>query len=113
MNAIDVFGDSHSNSDQWYKTNIMYFEINRSTMLAGSFSGSPLTIKFGIKYYEQYSSSTDYGKEIIACTSQYFDSCNAVTDISGTPTLSYTPYYVTGIPTLYPGKKHKVLFHLI
>ena len=109
VNAIDVFGDSHSNSDQWYKTNIMYFEINRSTMLAGSFSGSPLTIKFGIKYYEQYSSSTDYGKEIIACTSQYFDSCNAVTAISGTPTVSYTPYYVTGIPTLYPGKTQSII----
>ena len=113
VNAVDVFGDTHSNSDQWYKTNIMYFEINRTEMLADTagygFSGSPITIKFGIKYYDQNSSTTSWGADITACTSQYFDSCNAVTAISGTPTVSYTPYYVTGIPTLYPGKTQSII----
>jgi hypothetical protein len=113
VNAIDVFGDTHNNSDQWYKTNIMYFEINRTEMLADTggygFSGSPITIKFGIKYYDQNSSTTSWGADITACTSQYFGTCNVVTAISGTPTVSYTPYKITGIPTLYPGKTQTII----
>jgi len=113
VNAVDVFGDTHNNSDQWYKTNIMYFEINRTEMLADTgaygFSGSPITIKFGIKYYDQNSSTTSWGADITACTSQYFGTCNVVTAISGTPTVSYTPYKITGIPTLYPGKTQTII----
>ena len=43
------------------------------------------------------------------CTNQHFDEVNSASSISGTPTVSYTPYKVTGIPTLYPGKTQTII----
>tara|TARA_B000000475_G_C15989621_1_gene444525 strand:- start:109 stop:1881 length:1773 start_codon:yes stop_codon:yes gene_type:complete len=101
----DLFSSGHNNTGQWFKTDSFYWALDR-TVLGNNHSGSAKTISFHFYYIPASGSNTVIQNTV--CTNQYFDKVNSASSISGTPTVAYTPYYVTGIPTLYPGKTQTV-----
>ena len=108
LNKIeDLFTSGYNNTGQWFKTDSFYWALNRTPLM--DHSGEAKTIRFGFYYYDGATTAIPPGVLYnTVCTDQHFDKVNSASDISGTPTVSYTPYYVTGIPTLYPGKTQTV-----
>ena len=105
--VTDLFPSGHNNTGQWYKTSSFKYEFS----VGGSYvanSGSARTIYFYMQYLNNNGGVASTVNSTF-CNNQHFDFVNAVSDISGTPTVAYTPYYVTGIPTLYPGKTQTII----
>ena len=109
LNKIeDLFTSGYNNTGQWFKTDSFYWALNRTPLM--DHSGEVKTIKFGFYYYDGATTANPPGVLYnTVCTEQHFDKVNLASSISGTPTVSYTPYYVTGIPTLYRGKTQTII----
>ena len=102
----DLFTSGYNNTGQWFKTDLFYWALDR-TVLGNNHSGQAKTIKFNFVYIVNAFSSYENANTV--CTNQHFDEVNSASSISGTPTVSYTPYKVTGVPTLYPGKTFSII----
>ena len=104
--VADLFPSGYNNTGQWYKTTNFKYTLYRNNV-KGSASGFPFSMNFHFRYLN---SSGAQANSVTSqfCYNQDFDEVNEASSISGTPTVSYTPYYVTGIPTLYPGKTQTV-----
>jgi len=105
--AADLFSSGHNNQGQWYKTTQFKYYLYPNN-IKYTMSGSAKSMYFKMRYYN---STGGVGSTITStiCNNQHFDRINSASSISGTPTVSYTPYYVTGIPTLYPGKTQTII----
>jgi hypothetical protein len=104
--ATDLFPSGYNNTGQWYKTTNLKYQIYPNNV-KDSASGFPFSMNLIFRYLN---SSAAQASSVTSqfCYNQHFDKVNSASSISGTPTVSYTPYYVTGIPTLYPGKTQTV-----
>jgi hypothetical protein len=104
--VTDVFPTTYNNKEQWYKTSTLKYSIYVNN-IKSSMSGSAKTISLMAAYKTNNNNNTSYVNTAISAN-QHFDEINSSPTFSGTPTISYTPYYVTGIPTLYPGKTQSI-----
>ena len=104
--ATDLFSSGHNNEGQWYKTTNFKYIINIDD-IKDSEIGSPTLLKFNAQHLNS-SGNAFTSVESTICSNQHFDKVNSASSISGIPTVSYTPYKVTGIPTLYPGKTQTI-----
>ena len=102
----DLFTAGYNNQGQWYKVSTMHFGIIKNNV-KDYWSGMKMNA-YSYFYYKNSANATVGEIYSTICTNQYFDNVNSASSISGTPTVSYTPYKVTGVPTLYPGKTQTV-----
>ena len=104
----DLFTAGHNNTGQWYKVSTMHFGIIKNNV-KDYWSGMKMNA-YSYFYYKNSANATVGSTNSTICSNQYFDKINEVSSVPGVPapSLTYTPYYVTGIPTLYPGKTQTI-----
>lgn len=99
-NIKDIYHASSMTQNQgyWYKFEDLKFELIPEG-IKQLYGGEKITITINYTYNASDGSSESISNTIV--TDEIFDSVETISSIKGTPNITYQPYYIYDMPTLY------------